>query len=412
MDSIFEEENEHRVENIQDEVSKTLDRKTVDINKRLNNIFDLDDENENPILIKPPQSRVENNEIKNSSYTSNHNLISEDQSNKNFNFNKNKEEAGNKMNKIPIEESNSKTNLNKIITKTPEPIKEEKINGKADLNRLNKLFLFEEEELDFKNLNLKKEEKKIIIPQAKDFTESFDLIKNINNGNKTKNKLSELNDNRKSLKKNFILDEEDESNLSNKGNKNNIVGNSITKLNNEIVSNQINNSTKVINTIPNNNNLSNAEDIKSDKIKTNNNTNNTNINDPLTGELIQTKKPTSSKKKSVVDNTDPLSMMRNSAPFKLKNSSNNNINANPFIGSTNKLISDNTEKNQNEKIINNEINENTSHEKKEDETRKSRLISDMTKVRINFTFLVLFLNYFDFVDYGCKDDIPRISSSK
>lgn len=233
MNFIFEDEKEDENNNFQNEsliASNSISKKTVDISKRLNNIFSVDEEieattengkgiksdnnntkkNSTNILdrAKPEKNKiVTNNKTSNDSSAASSLLAKDlllinkqDTLNNLLNTNTGKITSTN-TNDIAMNDkshnisnnSNSMKNLNnkQIPEKNLNTIFEfennsiikptEKGTAKPDLNKLNKLFLAEEQdELDFKNINFKKEEQKILNP-AKTLHTSSEIIKNINN---------------------------------------------------------------------------------------------------------------------------------------------------------------------------------------------------------------------------------------
>jgi len=364
---MFAEENEDKETSNEEETPISINKKTVDITKRLSNIFNLDEDSEIPIIttnktsVKIPEQKM------NTAFEQN----KFDKAKLN-NFSENRIEPYSQTLIAPIENkvketkylnnSSNENHLNKMITKVTEPIKEVKSNIKPDLNKLNKLFLTEEEdELDFKNINFKKEEKKILNPQAKEMPKSSDIVKNIENFTTQRNEKFKNNEN---------IDEADkliEEKLSIKNEKDN-------NLNKNSSSNMNHNDNDSLN----NTNISSENPSKS-KIG--------NI-DPLTGEPIVIKKE-SGKKNSLKKTFDPLSMNKSSVQKKNNNDPLSSINPKSNI------IKDSKEDNLNKSIVNNndgngiqefpkeEKGESLMQNKTDEETKPSNRVSNISNVFLN-----------------------------
>jgi hypothetical protein len=370
----------------EEETPISINKKTVDITKRLSNIFNLEDDEENNIpIIKKPETKkmggkyniIENIVIEKPKINTNE--INTQQNIKNIIqpiYNKIKET---KNFNGPYDEDTIKI----INSQASEPNKEEKSNLKPDLNKLNKLFLAEEEdELDFKNINFKKEEKRIMNPQAKELQGGSDVVKNLKNLTTQRNEKFKNDENEIDIvKKNLIIGDNDKYISEEK---------SATKFNKETKSNK-----NDLNLTKNNKNSSNIINFNDSSNKNNTSIENQNKNkienvDRLIGEPLPIKKESGNKKNSIKSGSDPLSMIESSVQKKNKNdplsSTKNNIIEN--IITENQKNSEEINKNkiniypENKTISQRPINEKIDivQEVKEKETKPSKKVSDISKV--------------------------------
>lgn len=405
MNSIFEEDNEINNTITEAEINK----KTIDINKRLTNIFKLDEDLDVPLFNKQPSKigtsnenlnllnkEKTNNLIVKSNLTSNTIILNQERKNLIQPIDSSRED-------IFFNNFNSNNQKQNITSKPPDIKEEEKIKIKPDLKKLNKLFLTEEDdELAYKNIDFKKEEKKIVNPNSKDLPKSSEINKKIENLNE--NNVNEKENFRiNTQKKTFILDqefqpsEEPKKNCIIKDDSKNIIEKEINK-----IGNQEENLIKDIE-IKNGEKKENNENISENPKK-----NKAGILDPLTGGII--KEPDANKRKSIKGISDPLSMIRSTVMNKNKNESNKKqedssdipkkeIIAENKNGIIKNEIIENHFKEDNQIIIKNEINKSDlnddhSNVKEEEKSKTAKAKAEISKV--NNIYNKIFSNYLNF----------------
>lgn len=373
---MFADESVDKLNPDEEETTTSINKKTVDITKRLSNIFNLEEENDISIIKRPEinkdkdhknisiqKNKIDKQKIINNEDEIKQNIISYTHSNKET------------TEKIQTTNSPLINNLNKDPIKNDEVFNKEKNNIKPDLNKLNKLFLAEEEEeMDFKNINFKKEERRILNPQSKELPKSTEIVKNIENLTSQRNEkfkndecesnmlINDLKDNNKATQENAQI-----KNIKiNSKNSDNKLDDSISKANKN-------------SNIINHNDSSNKTNTSSENQSKQKNQN----VDPLTGAPIPIKKESGNKKNSIKTIADPLSMMRSTVQKKnkidsqslTKNIVENKTQSEEING---QIITDNLNKTNQEQVINKK--EELNLEEKEDDVIHSNRVSDLSKV--------------------------------